>query len=285
MIFKSRWLDVLHRIRQGAAPAEVSTEGTSIPSSPTDKTPTRTFDSLDSESLRRKFEDAAEPYTLTEEDEVELEAYIKQAHPELHERAEELYKSINSNWIAFLFGRRDQRGSTLEDLKTTFQEWAEFQQKKITLSAENTFKRRTVEAAESSKKSVFSPKRLTVETVESQEKPTFLSKRLTAETAERTLDSLDSESQRGNSKGPIGDSRQWILSPDGPGKILWCSVSWDRAAVVLREDLVNLAAGRRPIRFFEWSELRPMPRAPPEKKSRRRPSREAKFKAPSLFEK
>ena len=227
-MFKSRWLDVLHRIRQGADTAELPSEDTITSYSPADNTAPRTFDSLDSESLRRKFEDTGKRYELTEEQEVELEAYIKQAHPELHERAKELYNSINNTWIALLFGRKNLRGSSPGDLKTTFQDWAELQQKKITLFAENTYKR------------------------------------LTAETAESTLDSLDSESQRGNSEKSIGPSNQFILSPDGPGKILWCSISWDRAAVVLRDDLVNLPAGSRPVKLFEWAELRPTPRAPPD---------------------
>lgn len=282
MIFKSRWWDVLNRIRQGAGTAEVPSEGTSTSYSPADDTATRTFDSLDSESLRRKFEGPGEAYELTEEQEVELEAYIKQAHPGLHKRAEELYKSINSNWIAFLFGRRDQRGSSLEDLKTTFQEWTELRQKKISLSAENTFKRRTVETAESRNSPTSSSKRLTAETVESQKNPTSTSKRLTAETAESTLDSLDSESQRCNSEGSIVPSDQFILSPAGPGKILWCSISWDRAAVVLRDDL-HLPSGSRLVRFFEWAELRPMPRAPPENGFRKKPSRKVRVKARSLF--
>ncbi len=103
----------------------------------------------------------------------------------------------------------------------------------------------------------------------------------TENTTKRTFDSLDSESQRGNSEGLIGDPHQWILSPDGPGKILWCSISWDRAAVVLRDDLVNLSAGSRPVRFFEWAELHPMPRAPPRNSSAKKPNRGGKNQ--SLF--
>jgi len=257
VIFKSRWLDVLNEIRQGVAQTSEGAER-STPLSPDANATSGTFVSFVSESPKRTSGVAGKPDELTEEQEIELEAYIEQEHPDLNQRSERRYQSINQIWADLFLGGRDQSGSTLGDLRTTVQEWSDLRHKKITLFF------------------TYKPP-----TDKSRNKPTFSSKRLTDKTDKSTSDSFDSESQGSNSEEPIGDSHQWILSPDGLGKILWCSVSWDRAAVVLREDLMNLPAGSRPVRLFEWTELRPAPRAPPD--SSKKPNRRDKVETQSLF--